>query len=353
MAPHEPAPFGGFGGLDLVTLTAGSIVAGWVNAAVRALFSALFCLAIDERVYTEGLAVQATMDRVRATHLFAEKHAVVNGRMSPTGVVFGPWFVARVKVKEPGEPFRGRRGGGGVSVTVARLRWLQPPLVPDGAIMDMSKEPVAGTVTVMRRGSDGWSVRRERACPDAVPKEAASTAAEVATRIFDAISVSRDVQMRVILSGPPGSGKSTAARLVALSLGATLVPAFDPSRPGFSVDSVLSMTPDDAMIVLSMDEFDVCLRRALSPSPSPSPSVDREGGGKECEVVDRASWNAMLDALQFVPNVVVVMSTNMTFADLENEFEPSALRAGRITHRMVVDGTLGTNDGVDGAKKTQ
>ena len=141
----------------------------------------------------------------------------------------------------------------------------------------------------------------------------------------------------VILSGPPGCGKSTTARAVTMLLDAVLVPGFDPSRPGHTTTDVLvtvrDLTTVGTHVVISMDEFDVCVRRAVAGGALPAALGDAETGTPE--VTDKASWNAMMDMLQFVPKVTVIMSTNLTFKELD-ALDPSGamLRAGRVTQRI-------------------
>jgi hypothetical protein len=69
--------------------------------------------------------------------------------------------------------------------------------------------------------------------------------------------------------------------------------------------------------------------------------VDVDGDGKKKkapEVVDKATWNAMLDMLQFRDRVVLMMTTNATFAELDEldarECSGSLLRTGRVTQRI-------------------
>jgi hypothetical protein len=321
--------------MELLMLALGSMAAGWANTFIHAVLTSIWRLLVDEREYAEEnckLGVQAAMKRICDLHWFAEKHDVVHNRMLPAGLVIGPWFCAHVSTKsnDGSRGGHGRRCGASLVVTIMRLRW-HGPLVPDGDVLDV-KDPPEGTILVLRHtGDDGWSVRRELACPGAVPRVAAENARETAKQIVDAMRCGTQ-QMRVILSGRPATGKTMTARLVAQALGGTLVPGFDPSKPGCSTCSVLSTLSTDSTIVLSMDEFDECLRRTAVPSQQPS-SLSQKNIP---EVTDRASWNAMLDMLQFTPNVVVVMSTNMSFAQLDEEFDASVLRVGRVTHRMTV-----------------
>ena len=150
-------------------------------------------------------------------------------------------------------------------------------------------------------------------------------------------------QVRVILSGPPGCGKTTTARLVAESLGSVLVSGFDPSRPGQSVHDVLAaMSSYVAMnghLVFSMDVFDVCIQRAVEGALTVSSESESP------EVTDKATWIALMDMLQFIPNVTFIMSTNLTFAELDAlDVSVAMLRAGRVTQRFAVDHNIKSSE---------
>jgi hypothetical protein len=332
-----------FQGWELFALSIGSMVASCATAAVSAALRGLLHLAFQERVYSDescATGMSAVVSRLSALHVFAQRREVVGGRMQPSGVVIGATFLARVECVSVSE--RGMFARSGMTrVRVVRPRWM-PPLVPDDAVTSSDSSPLPGVIRVLRNcGSRGcgWTLRSEIASPAAMPAAAAAVARDTASRIFALHKTAGDVaQVRVILSGPPGCGKSTTARVVALLLDAVLVPGFDPSRTGHATTDVLLNARDLAVVgthvVLSMDEFDVCYRRAVAAgalAPAPG-NADSKGPP---EVTDKASWNAMMDMLQFVPKVTVVMSTNLTFPELD-ALDPSGamLRAGRVTQRI-------------------
>jgi hypothetical protein len=351
----------------LLALSLGSLAASWITGAIYAVLKALKRLAFQERIYSDDSSMNgmaAVMEQVRALHLFSERREVIGTRMQPSGLVIGPTFVAnitRVAASERSIYDKGTM----MRMSVVRWRWM-PPLVPDDAITNNSSHCPPGLIYVLRKGSDsrgtGWDMRSENACPAAVPAVAVAVARDAACQIVALQKASGSAaQVRVILSGPPGCGKSTAARLVASMLGAVLIPGLDPSRPGHGVSDVLSAVKNfvDGVngrhVVISMDEFDVCIRRAVAGDAAPQPPASTIVSSGPPEVTDKASWNAVVDRLQFVPNVTVIMSTNLTFAELD-KVDPSGamLREGRVTKRITVpDGIIQTKNNNPTNKKNK
>ncbi|PNH00359.1 hypothetical protein TSOC_013823 [Tetrabaena socialis] len=165
---------------------------------------------------------------------------------------------------------------------------------------------------------------RELACPMGCPSRPASE--EAAERMLSAWR--RDGQGRFLLQGEPGCGKSTAARLFAQKLGdCCLYPMFNPTSPGESLAELLRYVKRSQKVIVVMEEFDVVLRRVL-----------REGKQAHknfrVEVADKATWNNMMDMMQFQTRMGMILTTNRTddeIAALNEEMGGSILRPGRVT----------------------
>lgn len=315
---------------DLVMLTVTNMLASCFAKLLTFLAQCVCMLLFDVRVYNEennNATFRSAVGAMRDRFVFAQGFEARQGGTVFSGVVVGLTFVALVAPCKKDNYFRCTPS---FVARVFRWRWL-PPLIPDATQCD--EDIAVGTIRVMRNssasvGSCVWVVNKETVCPDAViPRLVVEEARRIAG------SVRRGD--RIILSGPPGCGKSTTARLVAEALGAILVPDVDPSRPGYSTMSVLCNTKEDTHIVLSMDEIDVCLRRCAQ-----TPALARQEARSDSvrpDAYDKTSWNAMMDLFQFIPRVTVVMSTNLTFKELDavvGAENNSMLRDGRVTRRV-------------------
>ncbi|GAX85148.1 hypothetical protein CEUSTIGMA_g12567.t1 [Chlamydomonas eustigma] len=127
-------------------------------------------------------------------------------------------------------------------------------------------------------------------------------------------------QGRIILRGAPGCGKTTATRILTYLVGGVLVPVFDPTRKCGSLWDisyyVRTMRGSNNWIIVVMEEFDGVLQKLDC-------THNKCSKEKDVEVVDKASWNCMMDQLSYLPKVVLIMTTNETFENL-NTLEKAA-----------------------------
>jgi hypothetical protein len=116
------------------------------------------------------------------------------------------------------------------------------------------------------------------------------------------------------VSGPPGTGKTFAGRLLAYKLGACLYDEFDPRRKETPFSIADKTHRDDQVLVLVMNECDVVF-----------------------QTFDKALRNNMLDKVNNNPQkFVLIMTTNRNLEDIYAE-DNSLIRDGRVT-KMEVSG---------------
>ena len=165
----------------------------------------------------------------------------------------------------------------------------------------------------------------ELACPMESPTRSASTLA--VEQMMAAWK--RDGQGRFLLQGTPGCGKSTSSRLLTRALGSNtmLFPSFDPTTPGESLSDMLRYVDQNNLVVIVIEEFDVVLQKMMD-------KPVRAHKNLRIEVSDKASWNNMLDALQFQSRMILVLTTNISddaLRKLDEGLGGGLLRSGRIT----------------------
>ena len=293
---------------------------------------------------------EAVQRRLEEDGGFVSCRRICDGKMRASGVIIGRWlsFVAITKQVTV-------RHFTVDGIVVWRWRFL-PTLVPDDEALAAASS--RGKAWVFRASGSSaeapnWRGRSELLCPDFVPRAIVDGAREVAEAIAAAAVKTR--QARVIVSGPIGCGKSTTSRLLAAAIGrvtgdesaVSLVAGFDPSRPGHSLAGVLDLAQfaDNHWVVVMLDEVDCVLSKLDSavgdantpPNSGAAPIVGSGKNGVLPEVVDKGTWNAMLDMLQFYDRVILVMTTNLSFSELDAIDAPhrgALLRAGRVTMRV-------------------
>ena len=140
------------------------------------------------------------------------------------------------------------------------------------------------------------------------------------------------------LHGPPGSRKSTLARLVASVLDASLCREHNPTDPGdalFDLYNTVKPSADKPMVLL-IDEADVIIERCKNGSIKPHNDIP-------IAIKDKSSWNKYFDLInegERYPYIICILTSNLSpdeVADRTTVMEhnkkkrdTSYLRPGRI-----------------------
>ena len=233
----------------------------------------------------------------------------------------------------------GAHGDACPRITVWRFHWTEPliPLPVERAL------PVGcTTIKVVQRVSNRDEDARELELVTeiAVPREligspvyeASLTAARIMAECFE--DPVHDRASRIfILHGAPGVGKTTATRILARQLGASLYPDYNPTRPSDNMRYMLSNYTGDGdadPLVVVYEEFDVTLD-AIARGTVP----DRDGYCLDAS--DKSSWNKLLDCFKRRVNALLVMTTNKSYEEIADMIDESKsmLRKGRVDAHFV------------------
>ncbi len=279
-------------------------VARWLPACLATLFT-------KRRVYRSGVdsdeTVQAVLEHLVAGQKFALRlgaKTTHRGLLVPNLVVC-PSFIAWVRYNIYVHPASGKTMKH-AEVTVLQLPFLVKPL----AIRDR-KQP-STTIRVFESSDDDSKQRivatTQLALPaDAdtiIPRYALENAQYVAHAIADLFlsngqaTASSSLPTRVfMLHGDPGSGKTTALRVLAHTLGATLYSEYDPrSANGTSIKGLLHMErpmTDTPLIIAYEDvEFSVF------------------------QNIDACFWKRTLDHFKYCTNAIFIMTTALSVHEL-------------------------------------
>jgi hypothetical protein len=170
---------------------------------------------------------------------------------------------------------------------------------------------------------------KQRAIPEGLPQEIMDNIKFAASSMLKLFADGNCFGKVFIISGRPGIGKSTAAREFTSKNhdDSCLVVNYNPTRRG---DCFMKLVhdhsrEDTSVLTIVVDEVNVMIDKILSKEVFETDSTIPD-------VLDKASWNSWLQEVQNIPNVVVIMTTNVPVHGILEMFkgDHSMVRDGRV-----------------------
>eukprot|EP00983_Pelagomonas_calceolata_P041883 1138245-Pelagomonas_calceolata.AAC.6 len=282
---------------------------------------------------------QSVLDKIESDYWLSDGKIMSDGKMVPHGLIIGKYlrFFASVNISSSSSDDMPLKKNG-KDITVWTWRW-DSPIIPDittSMLDDKCEEECdytrEGWVKVLRMNPYGsYSCRKECAEPMKCPTLAASK--DLAHDMYKAW-LDNGKEGRFIISGPPGCGKSISSRVFAHKVDGILCPYYNPTKPRVNMDDIIDSTQfsRDNPLTIVMDEFDQCLEKFVHPNPSMERNI--------VELSTKSDWTNLFDFFQFHPDIVLIMITNRSYAELDEmdktHFQGALLRPGRITDRFLM-----------------
>jgi hypothetical protein len=119
------------------------------------------------------------------------------------------------------------------------------------------------------------------------------------------------------------AGKSTLGYLLAKQLNGIYCHSFNPSEPGDKLSNLMvDVERDGEPLIIVLEEADVVIKSIHNGSVKLNPDVPTS-------VFNKASWSNFLDDMVFYNNVILILTSNMSKAEID-KMDESYLRKGRI-----------------------
>jgi hypothetical protein len=135
--------------------------------------------------------------------------------------------------------------------------------------------------------------------------------------------------------GKPGSGKSMCGLLTAKLLNGSIVRTFQPTQPNDNIASLyasISPSKNNPLIII-FDEVDIMFEKIYSGKINQHRDIPTE-------IYDKPSLNQFLDTIDLgvlYPYLVIIMTSNLSGEQIEESYDPSYIRKGRVTERYILD----------------
>lgn len=329
-------------GTDLSTfiwLTISNSFALSLSFFSRIIYDSLIKFIITYRQYQTHNSTKLTetvLEKIESHHWLSDGKIILRGKMIPHGLVIGKnfRFLASVEALVSSDTNK----CDALDITVWTWRWDRPivsdisNLVCNEEFDEDNNHGNEGYVKVMRMGLyNTYACRKESARPINCPTLKQS---EFLAQDMYKSWLENERNGRFIISGPPGCGKSISVRILASKMNGTLCPYYNPTKPRVSIEDIIDTTffTRENPLVIAMDEFDKCLDKLIDSNPSMDRNI--------VEVGTKSDWTNLMDYMQFRPDIIMVMVTNKTFAEIDEidkkYFDGALLRTGRVTDRFLM-----------------
>ena len=147
----------------------------------------------------------------------------------------------------------------------------------------------------------------------------------VVNKIFDYYS-QNDKRCVSCIFGPPGTGKTTIAKLLSIKIDGLLIYDYVPINTGHSWNKIINEARNDSSkpLVILIDEVDIILE-------SVNNGIKNTNKWTELDVKDKPSWNKWFDfKINNTDNIIVIFTMNKPYSELIKTINDcSYLRRGR------------------------
>lgn len=152
--------------------------------------------------------------------------------------------------------------------------------------------------------------------------------------------------LSVFISGSPGSGKTSVGGFVAMELNALYTYMYDPTEPGSNIyhfyrdyqhgyfdpnnfyGGAMFSTTERHLIIL-IDEIDVIISKIHT-------GIEKHER-LSCDIYNKQSYNNYMDHIYDLKNVIFIFTSNHTREYIDETYDPSYLREGRIDAYFTLD----------------
>lgn len=138
---------------------------------------------------------------------------------------------------------------------------------------------------------------------------------------------SKKKRCTIFIEGPPCTGKSSVGYILAKTLNCHFCNTFNPTDPGDTINKAIASMQDwlqdeDKPIIISIDEFDILLKNIHDNKIAINHKIPTS-------VTDKHSWSKFIDNLQFRKNLIMILTSNTSKADID-KLDTSYIRRGRV-----------------------
>lgn len=133
------------------------------------------------------------------------------------------------------------------------------------------------------------------------------------------------------INGPYGAGKSSIGLLLAKKLQASFCKEIHLTEPNQMISSLYNQvapTKKNPLIIV-LEEFDIIINK-IHKNDSDNKNDIEQHKWLRTQVTNKTQWNTFLDDVRFHPNIIIILTTNLSRQEFINKYDESYIRKGRV-----------------------
>lgn len=292
-------------------------------------------------IYTREFSTKADatntliiIKHIKKTFIFSLSTQYINGEISPSGIIIGKEYLAYVKTDDIVK--RNDIVTGYIITIWSRCEYLESLSgdIENGIENEIDDQTNSNMITLWRH--TGYFKDSSYESFDVRFGLDSFIEQEQIINIIIEMANSSDLngygwRLSVIISGPPGSGKTEIGKLLTHKIKGTLCDDFRPTQAGENFSSLIKIIKPTKKkpLILVLDEWDTAINSIHNKSI-------KEHEFLVTPVTDKCTYNQFMDRLCELDNTIVLFTMNSKFEDID-KLDKSYTRCGRIDCKITFE----------------
>lgn len=249
------------------------------------------------------------------------------------GLSIGKWFIVFISKLDSGSnksEINKQEKNKIIVIYLYKQEWLENSFHYEEIKQDNEKDDELLKVNAFCK-KDNWIDGRYELYEFTIPNSINQSQLDVIDIFYD-YYIKNDKRCVGCIFGPPGTGKTTIAKLLSIKLDGILIYDYIPINSGHSWNKIIneSRNNNNKPVIVLIDEVDIILENV-------SKGIANTNKWTQLDIKDKPSWNKWFDfKVNNTDNIIVIFTMNLSYSHLIQKLnnDTSYLRNGRCNIKI-------------------